>query len=625
MANCDYARDQAHFDIKDLSDFEFYSRESLGSSFGHQVTTNSIYLNALTLMQTTRDKDPRSFSTFTFSHLAVVSVMNGLKSKKLFKKKCKWVLNRFLACNGSTFKDLNPSRENPKISWKPRLPYLPYRRTLKIANSMAAELNSTNEEGIRIVRSMPETGIIIAFCEKFKSFMKGIDFWPEELERALVDQGENDLIEQLHCTFLSNCLNRTKQVARQSWRKLLSDTIDQKLKKSYQFYQDFNPLRRVKSYYELDVKDKVLILNNLINWQLQDSKDIRRLIEEEYRNAKKNQENALEVEPYGEDRRGRKYYYFGKGARLYREKVLHGKGNKPDKYTFEAITSTIEDIENYVKDPKELKASMRKDKKLYNKLVGELIPSIKEAIEAKERRDARRLRQEKFAQKVALLHANSEIVASRTRSGTRKALGLEPYQRSASTISSASSNKPDDEYSYSSSTHMTRAKSVRDYVKRKYLESSTDDEEENSHYSGSRRLTRSRTSKRSRSSTVEIIRQETDDLDSLLNGVSNLKTENGKESNGVSLSRSGSIRSNATHSTDATELFRENFGPDSETSVSEKVPGSGDYKEVFGTDSGNELSEPSSSSDEDARDSDSDFKLNEDGSEAEDEALPESD
>ncbi|CAG8457146.1 2805_t:CDS:2 [Acaulospora colombiana] len=493
---------------------------------------------------------------------------------------------------------------------------------------MNTEPDSTSEEDIKLLRSMPETGLIIAFCEKFKNFMKGIDFWPEELEQALIDRGENDLIEQLHCTFLTNCLNRTKQVVRQTWKKLLSDTIDQKLKKSYQFYQDFNPLRRVKSYYELGTRDKVLILNNLVNWQLQDCKEIRKAIEEEYRNAKKNQENALEVEPYGEDRRGRKYYYFGKGARLYREKVLHGKGNRPDKYTFEVITSTIEDIENYVNDPKELKSSVRKDKKLYNKLVGELIPSIKEAIEAsaKERRDARKLRQEKLAQKVALLHANSEIVASRTRSGTRRALGLEPYQRSASTISSASSNKQDDEYSYSSSTHMTRAKSVRNYVKRRYLESSTDDDDENSQYSGSRRSTRFRTGKRSRQSTVEDIQQETDDLASLLNGVSELRTENGKKRNGVSMSRSGSVRSNITHSTDATELSRENFDPESETSISEKIASGGDYKEVFGTDSGNELSEPSSSSDENMHDSDSDFKLNEEGSdEEEDDVIPESD
>jgi hypothetical protein len=55
----------------------------------------------------------------------------------------------------------------------------------------------------------------------------------------------------------------------------------------------------------------VLILNKLITWQLQENPTIKKMVEFEYRNGKKNEENALEVKPYGVDRRGRKYYYFG--------------------------------------------------------------------------------------------------------------------------------------------------------------------------------------------------------------------------------------------------------------------------------------------------------------------------
>lgn len=69
------------------------------------------------------------------------------------------------------------------------------------------------------------------------------------------------------------------------------------------------------------------------------------------------------------------------GARLYRETILPGKGRNPDRYKFEAITTTVEDLENYVNDPKEIKASARKDKALYNNLVKELIPEVKESIE----------------------------------------------------------------------------------------------------------------------------------------------------------------------------------------------------------------------------------------------------
>ncbi|CAG8824875.1 20351_t:CDS:2 [Gigaspora margarita] len=460
--------------------------------------------------------------------------------------------------------------------------------------SMEIQPNAENES---IARSMPEMGFIIAFCEKFKPLFKGFEFWPEELEGALATEADSDLIDQVHCIFLTNCLNRTKPVSRQVWRKLLSETIDQKLKKSYQFYRDYNPLRRVKNYNELDIRDKVLILNNLVTWQLQEGKEVRKLIEQEYRSSKRNEGNSLVVEPFGEDKRGRKFYYFGYGARVYRETIPSSKSSKPKKFIWEIISTTLEELENFINDPKELKSTGGKDKTLYNKLTKELIPTIKQSIEAKERRIARRLRQEKLAQRVALLHANSEVIASRTRSGTRRAIGLEPDKKSVSTLSSTSYTKGryDEDYTYSAGPHMTRARAARESAKRKYIDDDDVESQDSTGHQSTRSTRSSLASKIARISTNDDSQQASDDLSSLSNEVSNdfridgdEITFSSQEKIGEPMSRSVS---NISQTSSTSKLSREIFGTDSVTSVSEKA-GDDDYKEVFGSDDGTELSEP---------------------------------
>ncbi|CAG8677439.1 12056_t:CDS:2 [Dentiscutata erythropus] len=455
-------------------------------------------------------------------------------------------------------------------------------------------------ESENTVRSMPEMGFIIAFCEKFKPLFKGFEFWPEELEGALATEADSDLIDQVHCIFLTNCLNRTKPVSRQVWRKLLSETIDQKLKKSYQFYRDYNPLRRVKNYYELDIRDKVLILNNLVTWQLQEGKEVRKLIEQEYRSSKRNEGNSLVVEPFGEDRRGRKFYYFGYGARVYRETIVSHKSNKSKKFIWDVISTTLEDLENYINDSKELKSATGKDKALYNKFTKDLIPVIKLSIEAKERRIARKLRQEKLAQRVALLHANSEVIASRTRSGTRRAIGLDPDKKSTSNLSSASSTKSryDEDYTYSAGPHMTRARAARESAKRKYIDDDDADSQDSTGHQSTRstRSTQSSlASKIAKISTNDDSQQASDDLSSLSNEISidfridgDEITFSSQEKIGEPMSRSVS---NISQTSSTSKLSREIFGTDSVTSVSEKA-GDDDYKEVFGSDDGTELSEP---------------------------------
>jgi hypothetical protein len=50
--------------------------------------------------------------------------------------------------------------------------------------STTSETNTTTENELK-VRSMKETCYIVAFCDKFKSFLKGIEFWPEVISTNL--------------------------------------------------------------------------------------------------------------------------------------------------------------------------------------------------------------------------------------------------------------------------------------------------------------------------------------------------------------------------------------------------------------------------------------------------------
>nr|CAG8533444.1 8620_t:CDS:10 [Entrophospora candida] len=374
------------------------------------------------------------------------------------------------------------------------------------------------EENTNIVKSMKETSVIIAFCEKFGSLLKGIEFWPEELEYALAQEAQSELVEKIHCAFLTNCLNRKRLIEGNAWKKILSETIDKKIKMNNQFYQNYNPLRQVNDYYELDVEDKSNVIREAI-----------------FQIGRKVRNNDIDVLPFGEDKKGRGYYYFGKGARIYRETTIINKSKNQKKIIWEPITTTLEELENYINNSNELKASAGKDKQLRNKINNELIPKIKQDIEAKEKLNAKRIRKEKNAQRLADTLANIEIISSRTRSGARRAAGLD---------NNTSSTRNDDNHVTSSSHYMTRSKRV-------YVSNNTDNNINNS------------------VNAVSVVISPVD--------TSEIMTE--PMSRSISTSSTASTTSNGSKETTGTA-----------SSVPESV--SSRYKEIFGSESEVEPSEP---------------------------------
>ncbi|CAJ0888669.1 3574_t:CDS:2 [Entrophospora sp. SA101] len=433
------------------------------------------------------------------------------------------------------------------------------------------------EENTNIVKSMKETSVIIAFCEKFGSLLKGIEFWPEELEYALAQEAQSELVEKIHCAFLTNCLNRKRLIEGNAWKKILSETIDKKIKMNNQFYQNYNPLRQVNDYYELDVEDKSNVIREAI-----------------FQIGRKVRNNDIDVLPFGEDKKGRGYYYFGKGARIYRETTIINKSKNQKKIIWEPITTTLEELENYINNSNELKASAGKDKQLRNKINNELIPKIKQDIEAKEKLNAKRIRKEKNAQRLADTLANIEIISSRTRSGARRAAGLD---------NNTSSTRNDDNYVTSSSHYMTRSKRVCEndkiVTKRRYEEIADEEdkndgfeeevveEDSNTNYVDDNYiLNNNTTSTTSRRRKIDVSNNTDNNINNSVNAVSvvispvdtsEIMTE--PMSRSISTSSTASTTSNGSKETTGTE-----------SSVPESV--SSRYKEIFGSESEVEPSEP---------------------------------
>ncbi|CAJ0647022.1 11084_t:CDS:2, partial [Entrophospora sp. SA101] len=307
------------------------------------------------------------------------------------------------------------------------------------SSAINTTITSTNvntkkiQENEKMVKSMKETSTIIAFCEKFHSYLKGlVEFWPEEFEHALAEEAENALVEKIHCVFLGNFINQKKAVNRNAWQRILSETIDEKIN---QFYQDFNPLRRVNNYYELNIKDKVLILNTLITWQLQESD-------------------------------GRKYYYFGKGARVYRETIIKNKNkDKTQSNTiWESITTTLEELESYINDTNELKIRVGKDKQLRNMIINEIIPKIKQDIESKEKFNARKLRKEQRV--IASLDVTNTLITNDRDNNDHYVALSNPYMtrsKRAHENGGTNTNNINNDV-VSSSSYMTRLKRSREEI-----------------------------------------------------------------------------------------------------------------------------------------------------------------
>ncbi|KAL1925460.1 uncharacterized protein VTP21DRAFT_343 [Calcarisporiella thermophila] len=264
------------------------------------------------------------------------------------------------------------------------------------------------------VSNMPETAMVYAFCITFSPVVSIPEINPEDLEQALEDSAKSELLESLHCSFLSSCLNRKKPISRENWQKVLKETIENKLKSNESDIDNY--MKEVSDYYDLSPTQKVAILKSLVDWQLQDCSRIRDYIERTFKSVRRT-ENPLIMKPYGTDTKKRIYWHFGAvSTRLYRETKTAGK--KTTK-TWDVVTTTLDDLRAFCD---ELGASSsRPEKQLLQRIQNELIPMVEKRMAEEERR-------QRNLQRLALIHRNFEPPETRLRQRKRVNYNLDSLE-----------------------------------------------------------------------------------------------------------------------------------------------------------------------------------------------------
>ncbi|KAF9906060.1 hypothetical protein EC991_001068 [Linnemannia zychae] len=256
------------------------------------------------------------------------------------------------------------------------------------------------------LRTNSTVALIYGFLTKFRPLLRQTcplrEVSIEDIESGLTATEANAFIEEIHANLLSNMLNRKKAVDATTWQKVLSETLDGKLKTGELEY-DQNPLRYYGNYYLIPTPDRAYILKALIDWVLQEGLVVRQGIEQNH--------DISRVEPFGFDQARRVYWHFGDGTlMMYRET----KGAKKRKPVWETVASNLEELKTLA-DSFE-KTVSKAEKAMREKLRVEIIEPEEERIVNEKLKQER---QEKKLQRIAELHQLAATRSTRTRSSNR--------------------------------------------------------------------------------------------------------------------------------------------------------------------------------------------------------------
>ncbi|KAI9011976.1 hypothetical protein CLU79DRAFT_771476 [Phycomyces nitens] len=209
-------------------------------------------------------------------------------------------------------------------------------------------------------------------------------FQPEDLEHALLQTKESELMDQILCSFLSNALNRKKVVEINACTRTLQDLISTKIK-TFECDLIENPLINNANFHSLAPEVKLNLLRLLVEWQLQDCVNIHLVIDNYFKNVKKNQDNPLELVPFGYDSKKRAYFQFGDSAWLWREKTGIKSG-----FQWETVAKDVEGLQRFITENQDSKN--RAERALLQR-VQELIPTVEERQRRQEKKDRAKARQ----------------------------------------------------------------------------------------------------------------------------------------------------------------------------------------------------------------------------------------
>ncbi|CAI2179673.1 3206_t:CDS:2 [Funneliformis geosporum] len=270
-------------------------------------------------------------------------------------------------------------------------------------------------------KDMPETAFVIAFCVKFRSAINNISFWPEDLDEAICcKEGPNTLIESLLKAFVQNLDPRRAKIP---WVKRLAKIINDWQARGYDTFFDYNPIERSNyDYYKMSNREKVLLMQVLVSWQLADSAVIKRIRKEHKEIVNDDDFRPLEVEVIGEDTSGSRYYYMGTGTRIYRESMISGR------VKWETLSNTVDELKKFIFDYQGLDPNRsERERILYHRLINDVLPLL-EPLEIERQKfkeivinNSKADRDREFRlKKIEKDHNDSEILLVRTRSQAKQ-------------------------------------------------------------------------------------------------------------------------------------------------------------------------------------------------------------
>ncbi|KAK6534770.1 hypothetical protein TWF281_006071 [Arthrobotrys megalospora] len=260
----------------------------------------------------------------------------------------------------------------------------------------------------------PRYAFIVAFQAKFNQVFKGVpNLGPQDIEAGIAETPISDQVEALLCKLLGLALNRQKPVEKGHYGRALEEAVANYIEEAPPEWEGKNPLEGGKTFNQMSVDERLVMLQTLILWVLRHSKAVGDILKEVYKPGRKTDDSnvALAVHCWGMDREKNKYYLIeGKDDtyfRVYQEHISPGYRNA----TWIAVAGTIEELKDLVE--RLAQEGSKNAKELQGKILA-AIPRFEEGEQKRKRREYR------SARKAAFSNPGVSLYEGRTRGNKAK-------------------------------------------------------------------------------------------------------------------------------------------------------------------------------------------------------------
>ncbi|KAK6350659.1 hypothetical protein TWF718_003844 [Orbilia javanica] len=260
----------------------------------------------------------------------------------------------------------------------------------------------------------PRYAFIVAFQAKFNQVFRGVpNLGPQDIEAGVAETPISDHIESLLCKLLGLALNRQKAVEKGHYSRALEEAVATFIDEAPPEWEGKNPLEGGKTFNQMTVEERLVMLQTLILWVLRHSKAVGDILKDVYKPGRKTDDSniALAVHCWGMDREKNKYYLIeGKDDtyfRVYQEHISPGYRNA----TWVTVAGTIEELKDLADRLAQEGSKNAKD------LQGKILAAIPRFEEGEQKRKRREYRS---ARKAAFSNPGVSLYEGRTRGNKAK-------------------------------------------------------------------------------------------------------------------------------------------------------------------------------------------------------------